>query len=52
MNQTIKPNYAELGRRYGADYRTVKLAYELTQQQKKTSGYRKTNTKKKYTRPF
>ena len=26
--QKVKPNYAELARRYGCDYRTVKRAYE------------------------
>jgi hypothetical protein len=28
VNQNIKPNYAELARQFGSDYRTVKNAYE------------------------
>jgi len=28
VNQEIRPNYAEIGRQYSADYRTVKSAYE------------------------
>ncbi len=28
MDNNVEPNFAALGRQYGADYRTIKMAYE------------------------
>lgn len=53
VNQNIKPNYAELGRQYEADYRTVKSAYELACQKKnKLPSVKKTSTRKSKLDPF